>query len=432
MMVFSTSGWVMAQSLLCDNIVIDQANLFGKGITTVETAANRLVQQGADVRIRTVGYSTNLDITEKQMENQCASWESGSGGRKSTLIVFMLAGNHKVGIMYGSAWHSALDGNWNRIMTSYMIPRFKDGNYALGMSTGIEQFSLRLAASKDEALHPVQNTTNVQATDYKGLWTVLLWCLGLGFLIFIIAAGYIACTRWAEIRDAKAKAKRLAQVTKNQCIALVLTLKSAFQSDPPEKSIQDMFDTYMEEFSNMENSDSMDPKQSMTEDGYQAITKEYRILIDKFESLRSAHKYVQSPMATEQPAEQGPPIDTADVNDTTGYNQVRHHHQHHNIEQRPTYEPTPTSTPNNDLLTGVLIGESINNRPRVEEIRREEPRREESTYRAPDPEPDRESESGGSSSWGSSDSSSSFDSGGSSSFDSSSSSDSGGGGSSDF
>ena len=105
----------------CDKVVVDEAQVLGARAADVQAAADALQNQGADVRVRTVAHTVNLDMDENVLVHSCGSWRSPNGQIKSTLIVLMVAPyDRKMGIYYGGAWHHALDDHWVRIKQDYM------------------------------------------------------------------------------------------------------------------------------------------------------------------------------------------------------------------------------------------------------------------------------------------------------------------------
>src|SRR5271154_5572723 len=160
LIVFFLPAFSVAQD--CNSIVYDQAGVLKGHEQEIQAAAQGVIDQGGDPKVATVLGATNLDLAEKQIEKSCQSWQSPNGDRKSTLLVLMVSPDtRKLGVYYGSAWKSALDSSWNRIKQSYMVPYFKNKDWSGGFVAAEEQFGKRLAASKDESLHPVQPATTV-------------------------------------------------------------------------------------------------------------------------------------------------------------------------------------------------------------------------------------------------------------------------------
>ncbi|MCR4428631.1 MAG: TPM domain-containing protein [Caldiserica bacterium] len=124
-------------------IVVDQANLFGNQKALVEEAAQKLINLGADVRVRTINtYSpfANLDLYEEQLEQQSPSWLGQGGERKNNLIVLIIAlQERKTGLYYGVQWENVLGSKWLNIQTDIMNPRFASGDFAGGVVKGFEE-----------------------------------------------------------------------------------------------------------------------------------------------------------------------------------------------------------------------------------------------------------------------------------------------------
>lgn len=127
----------------CDQLVVDEANVFGKDITRVESAAQELVKAGADVRVRTIrtfAPADNLDRFEMLLERQCASWTAPDGTRKNNLIVLMISSEErKTGLYYGSQWENVLGAHWTRIQTEVMNPHFRQGDFVGGFVNGLRE-----------------------------------------------------------------------------------------------------------------------------------------------------------------------------------------------------------------------------------------------------------------------------------------------------
>src|SRR3990172_5816286 len=113
---------VWAQAIDCNALVQDQAGVLGAGLSQVTTAAQDLVNAGADVRVltdRSFAPQGNLDQYQAARQRSCASWQSADGGRKNNLIVFVVAvGDRKVGLYYGEEWRTALDAKWSGILSN--------------------------------------------------------------------------------------------------------------------------------------------------------------------------------------------------------------------------------------------------------------------------------------------------------------------------
>lgn len=135
-------------------LVLDDAGIFGNRIGEVETAANKIVSQGGDVRVRTIltyGASGNLDQYEAQLEQQSPSWLGQDGDRKNNLIVLIISLQEgQTGLYYGAYWDDVLGDEWLHIQTDIMNPFFRNGDYAGGAIKGLEEIQ-RLIAGNEQS-----------------------------------------------------------------------------------------------------------------------------------------------------------------------------------------------------------------------------------------------------------------------------------------
>lgn len=398
-----------------------------------------LQSQGAEIITYVAPATQNLDQSVLNLVRACPLWTSGdaSGTRfdqvaKSTLIVLAFSPqSHLSGLYYGAAWHHALDGQWNRIRTDYMNPRFKQSEWAGALAAGMQQLNARVLASKDEALHPAVSTTTYQATDLKpiarlGMYILfaIVGALGLFFVVHMLIENRKRKRELAQARDEAITAR--AKVSR----ALIL-LKDLVAEKPQQAdwdAISDSFNKY--------NSGSRNPDdETLPLFTYQTIRKDYDAMANKLgrinRDLTSPEDLDEESMPVypepTEPLKAAAARHTSAVSSSAGGSSVgsdgRRHHRH-------------SST---NVFAPVIIG-SIGSGPApYEEPTVPAPTSSPSPSwepPAPDPEPEPSHDDGGSSSWSAPDSSPSTDfggggdSGGSSSFDSgSSSSDSGGSGS---
>lgn len=426
----------------CDALVVDQANILGSNLVQVGRGAQALVNQGADVRVRTFQTANgNLDLLVDNITRRCNSWQNASGGRKSTLLVLAVSMDHKVGIYYGSTWNKALSDHYNRIKQQYMVPRLKDRNFAGAFIAAEEQISKRIAAAQDEALHPAVSTTNnnYQSHDYSGVWKLVLFLLALGGLTWLVLAIVLRKRQESASRES---AQGEAVQARNRAAAAVRKLEDEIRSrqalvsgDTPEyiKKASAYLDRASTEFSRLSQSVKSDPDtDGLPVSSYAVMAKGYESIEQDtmlgFSAL-NAVSYEQRRNETTSPSTQSAPSQASTASapsssaaysspsspstpvQSSTVTETHIHHHHHNDDyvapvSYPVYVPPP-----------VVV---------VERERDYEPP-------APAPAPSRSSDDdgGGSSSWFSSSSSSSSDDSSSSSSSSwSSSSDSGGGSSS--
>jgi uncharacterized membrane protein YgcG len=133
-------------------VVLDDANIFGNRIGEVEAAANKLVSQGGDVRVRTIltyGAAGNLDQYEAELEQQSPSWLGQDDDRKSNLIVLIISLQEgQTGLYYGAYWDNVLGDEWLRIQTDIINPFLRSGDYAGGAIKGLEEIQQLIAGNE--------------------------------------------------------------------------------------------------------------------------------------------------------------------------------------------------------------------------------------------------------------------------------------------
>lgn len=206
---------------ICDSLVFDGANQFGDRFGDVQAAAEDLASTGADVHVITVdsiGSAESMKDFQKQLEQQCSSWQNPDGGRKANLVtVIESLKDRRVVIYYGEQWQRPLEANGaaQRIQGEVMGPAFRAGDFATGFINGINEVESVI----DNFLHPSDSgsgTTvinNGKPTDLSGLWKilgVLLALVVLGALIYAIWH-FVNSRRIAreELNDARQNMKRI-------------------------------------------------------------------------------------------------------------------------------------------------------------------------------------------------------------------------------
>lgn len=403
------SAYAASQNAQCDSIVYDETNLLnGSQIEQIKQAAQQLIDQGADVRVRIVNASTgNLDVNENKYVQNCTSWQAVNvKGRKSTMVEYFLSTNpKKLGMYYGAAWHHALDDHWNRIKQDYMVPRFRAADWTGGFVAAEQQTAARLAASKDESVRPTTTTVvtpPAQPTDFSGLWTVFGWALGIGTGVALLFFIFKLLSKRKEDEDELKEAQATASSTKLRVARLLLNY-----GNDPDMTKNSAFATLSEAYRALAESTIHDPDQpGLAISQYRAINAEYRGIENQLLALK--HKDVLTP--TEQP-----PVPKKK------HVEKAHYIQPERVVEKTTVIQQPSSQ-GNDFLTGVVVGDILSSHNEEHESR----------HRHDDDDRSSSSDFGGG---GSSSSGGGFDFGGGGSSDFGGGGggfDSGGGGSSDF
>lgn len=234
-MFLSLTFTTAARAQECDRMVVDGANkLNSGGIATVEAAGNRLVNSGADVRVRIIPSAAtygNLDRWKADMQQRCASWQSADGGMKNNLVVLVISMDRQAGLYFGSQHRRALEGKTASIRTDKMNPRFRDNDFAGGLANGLDAARDLIVAAN--APPPVTTPTPAPTptvivntgppappTDFSGLWSVMGWGLGL-VAIGLIVFGFVY---WSRIRAKRRAAQQKAQATRSSCAGRITEL----------------------------------------------------------------------------------------------------------------------------------------------------------------------------------------------------------------
>lgn len=232
----------------CDDLVSDQANIFGDGIQSVVNEASRLVALGADVRVVTVNSrapSENLDKFEVSLERRCGSWLGADQIRKNNLVVLMIAMKEReAGIYYGETWTRSLGDNTDRIRVDFMNPRFAEGDFSGGFVSGMREVGRLI----DLQLHPptavpvqqsqpqvvviVSTSAPARVTpppDLSGLWRVLMFGLIAASVLGGLFVLFKLVMSLREQQNKKRAAQQQAKLMKQGAASLVNDLSPKFE-----------------------------------------------------------------------------------------------------------------------------------------------------------------------------------------------------------
>ena len=318
----------MALAQSADRIaVVDEAGIFGNRVNEVEAAADKLMFQGADVRVRTIlsyGSAGNLDAYEAQLEQRSPSWLGQDGAIKNNLIVLIISlQERQTGLYYGASWAKALDNNWVRIQTDVMNPLFRAGDYAEGTTKGLSEIQRLIQG-------PGPTTPEAQAPGQSKWWIVpVVFLVTIGLIVGLIVFFYFRKThaRRAAAKQKAVLARQGAASGINEQIEAVqmLEIKVSVVADritPEEASplkeglrkAKELVDRSSETYSNMSHSagDPENPRLGEAELG--AVETEYRKILDDLSQSREASKAVEAQIAMVQQAADSLPEKTAEVN----------------------------------------------------------------------------------------------------------------------
>lgn len=211
----------------CDDYVVDEAKIISDN-TKVTSAAQKLSQVGADVRVRIVSSlhgAANLDKLERLMERECPSWQGGGGKTKSTMLILMYSpAAHDAGVFYGVQHKAKLDPVWVSIQNGALVPAitaYKNGEkdaYTRAYVSMLEGFGgvLGTPANAGGKVTIVNN----EAGDSSWFGKTLIGLALIGGLVF----GGIFLYRRKDDRDASLgvaeETKRIRSDCRNRMTAL--------------------------------------------------------------------------------------------------------------------------------------------------------------------------------------------------------------------
>jgi uncharacterized membrane protein YgcG len=382
----------LAQGQNCSPVISDEAGILNDAASANEIAKGiaPLIDEGADVKIVTVKplwkYGSNLQAVEDAYEHACSGWTAPNGKRKANLFVMVVApAEHKKNVFFGAAYSPVLPSEdiVNTIYSHAANPYFKNQQWSQGFAAAARDFAAKVVAYHDQQQHPVASTTTtttvVQPTDYKGLWTFLMWLLFAG-LAAVCCFGLIRLLgqrRRSKEEIAGAKADALSEW--NQANAAYTAMS---KTDPRYERIS-------RQFRDMSNSLGYDPNEPNTAAGYRAIERAWGDLRRTINVTPGAGVPAKATTAKAPP--EPPPA------------QAKRHTEHkatHRVPDQPAPAPVKNETvvvrdsgSNLDgFASGVLVDEAL----RGERYREPDPPR----YREPEPEREPERTSSGSdSSW---------------------------------
>lgn len=189
------SSYSLAYAQNCDSLVVDEADVFKGGIGSVEEAAKRVQNLGAEVRIRTFVRGSQLEFMQEELERSCQSWRAADGGTRNNLIsLLMSVDDGQFGFFVGSQWANALNrSRQNQIENDYIFPRFRDDKFAEAFVAGLDQVARVIDAQVNSPLVSSTAVTpmapvvvNTEPADLTGLWWVLAGVLFIGVVVGLV------------------------------------------------------------------------------------------------------------------------------------------------------------------------------------------------------------------------------------------------------
>jgi hypothetical protein len=420
----------------CTSVVVDDAKVFSD-IKKVENAALSFQNRGPTVRIHTVAGGSDVMAYTDSLRIKC-NWGRGQNDYNSNMLVIVYAPDAKpdFAIRYGSFFAAKLGNDkWKTIMSRDMTPGVRA--WKAGERDGMDRgFSLTLAEFEAEwvksaAQSAAPSTVNItQASDHSGFVKFLFALLLFG----AAGAGIFWWTRRKKDDQELNSAKELANNARSIAVQgineitdttnrALLDAKVLVADATKQAALKIMYDEYVQlgddandALNRFDTRDALDRNLSVS--AYAAKQRRYEEIVrsniepaKKIAANIKAGKIPTQPKAYTGPAPRAPyaprtpraPTPPTAPASASEPSVVHHHHT--------TYVDRGSN--GNDMITGVLIGESLDRSNQSNYVEPYHPsRRRDDDDDSRSSHSSRSSDSG--SGWGSSSSSSSSSDSGSS------------------
>ena len=168
-----------------DRYITDQAGVLDS--TTLDSINNQLDQFERDTSNQIVvaiypNLPENMNIDQYTIDTYNA-WQPGQKGKDNGALLLVAVKEHKMFICTGRGLEGALpDAVCKNIVTQEIAPRFKQGDYAGGISAGV---SAMIAATKGEYQGNGTTVDDSRQQENQGL---PIWAVILIIIVFFIIA----------------------------------------------------------------------------------------------------------------------------------------------------------------------------------------------------------------------------------------------------
>ncbi|MEQ1572484.1 MAG: TPM domain-containing protein [Myxococcota bacterium] len=133
--------------------VTDQADVLGPLDEEALNARMEALHRDLDVEIAIVTVPSASAATPKEFASALfAHWGIGDAQANNGLLVLMVLDQRRIEMETGYGLEAVLpDGTLGGIQTTFMVPRFKEGNYGAGLAEGMGQIEARLREHPEDA-----------------------------------------------------------------------------------------------------------------------------------------------------------------------------------------------------------------------------------------------------------------------------------------
>lgn len=183
----STQASVAADKLILNNPVIDEAKILSASDkqaieTKLRSINDRGLAQAAVVIVPTTNGEDIFDYSMKVADR----WKLGKKDTDQGLLMVVAVNDRKMYILTGYGLEGTIpDAVAKRIISDDITPRFKQGDYAGGITAGINRIEERLttdpAILKQADANRVNNNSNAQSNQEGGIPLIFL-----GFFGFVV------------------------------------------------------------------------------------------------------------------------------------------------------------------------------------------------------------------------------------------------------
>lgn len=180
----STQAPVAADKLILNNPVIDEAKILSASDKqAIETKLRSLNDRGlAQAAVVTVPTTNGEDIFDYSMK-VADRWKLGKKDTDQGLLMVVAVNDRKMYILTGYGLEGTIpDAVAKRIISDDITPRFKQGDYAGGITAGINRIEERLttdpAILKQADANRVNTNSNAQSNQEGGIPLIFLGFFG--------------------------------------------------------------------------------------------------------------------------------------------------------------------------------------------------------------------------------------------------------------
>jgi len=218
-----------------EDAIYDAADLFADAEkeqiqAAIDSIADTVGAEVHVITVRSIGNYPEMDKFLEAVEADTPSWQTQTGMRKSSLLVFAMSlEDRKLCIYWGEAWVDALEGSRkeaDRIREQIMVPEFRAGDFANGFVRAIEETErvldlyLRPPAVQPQPAPQPRNITNHEPdTPKEPMNPALKWFLILLVPGIVVVIGLVvslrALIRWRRKRKEKRRRAQTEALTKH-------------------------------------------------------------------------------------------------------------------------------------------------------------------------------------------------------------------------